>query len=311
MHYHSVWRVIALLVALTLTGCDDPTGPPRWEGVIAFDSFSDDQDLAFYVMPARGGRATRLSLPPNAVGISISWSPDGRQIAYVGRVSNGPRTMFQIFIANADGTGSRQLTTESENDALYPAWSPDGNSIAYLDNGVDAYGINLIATDGSGRTRIANTTRIALGRPTWSPLGTEIAFVGHTGGPETEGLYVIRTDGSNLRPVTINPGASEPQWSPDGTLLAFAEESADGAHTWRIALIRLDGTNQRYLTAPGGLHTGPSWSPDGDAIAYQSSSFGGISSRLFIVDVASGRSTPLTSGASYDERPSWGPVSEP
>ena len=311
MRIVSFSRVIVALLALVAAACDDPTSPGGREGVIAFDSFREGEDLGFYVMPARGGRATRLALPQTAIGQAIAWAPDGRRIAFVARVSNGTRSVNQIFIANADGTGSRQVTTASENDATFPAWSPDGNTLAYFDNGVGAWGINLVGTDGSAPTRIASTTRVALGRPTWSPLGAELAFVGRRDTPESQGLYIIRTDGSDLRPVTINGSVSAPAWSPNGTVIAYVEDIDDAADTRRIALIQPDGTNRRFLTDSGGFHTGPSWSPAGDAIAFQSSSRGGVSSRLLIIQVSSGRTTSLTKGTSYDQRPSWGRVSEP
>ena len=56
---------------------------------------------------------------------SPAWSPDGKQFAYYSKRANG----YQIMVANADGTGVRQLTNTANN--WTPVWSPDGNWIAF------------------------------------------------------------------------------------------------------------------------------------------------------------------------------------
>lgn len=53
------------------------------------------------------------------------------------------------------GSGVRQLTTAPDNDADWPAWSPDGSTIAYFDNGVGAWGFNLIGADVTNGVRLA------------------------------------------------------------------------------------------------------------------------------------------------------------
>src|SRR3977135_927952 len=54
-------------------------------------------------------------------------SPDGRQILYVFARAHwtAKRRIGQVGRANADGSGTVQLTT-SANDASSPRWSPDG-----------------------------------------------------------------------------------------------------------------------------------------------------------------------------------------
>ncbi|HXH60156.1 MAG TPA: hypothetical protein VNI20_02230 [Fimbriimonadaceae bacterium] len=56
-----------------------------------------------------------------------AWSPDGRLIAYA---SDRSGAGYDIWIANADGTGVRQLTAESGSEYM-PKWSPDSKRITY------------------------------------------------------------------------------------------------------------------------------------------------------------------------------------
>ena len=61
---------------------------------------------------------------------------------------------FQIFVANANGTGQRQLTNVAY-DNTDAAWSPDGKQIAFLttrNGGDDVYVMNA---DGSGQHKLA------------------------------------------------------------------------------------------------------------------------------------------------------------
>mgnify|MGYP001579847983 FL=1 len=54
-------------------------------------------------------------------------SPDGTKIAFASQPLNG---RGDIWVMNADGSNTRQLTTEGTTDWL--SWSPDGKKIAYV-----------------------------------------------------------------------------------------------------------------------------------------------------------------------------------
>jgi TolB protein len=64
------------------------------------------------------------------------WSPDGSLIAFAGPVTvtettTSTTTAEEIFIANADGTGTPQQVTYLNSFTIFPTWSPDGTTIAF------------------------------------------------------------------------------------------------------------------------------------------------------------------------------------
>lgn len=57
-----------------------------------------------------------------------SFSPDGTKIAFISTASGEA----QIYVANADGTNVKQLTSGAVN--AQPVWSPDGTRIMFSSN---------------------------------------------------------------------------------------------------------------------------------------------------------------------------------
>jgi TolB protein len=80
----------------------------------------------------------------------------------------------EVFVANSDGTGQRNLTHHPAFDG-WPAWSPDGKQIAFSSNRRANYQIFLMNADGSNVRLLANTEGRAT-EPRWSVDGQMIYF---------------------------------------------------------------------------------------------------------------------------------------
>ncbi|MFJ6211875.1 TolB family protein [Streptomyces sp. NPDC092296] len=115
-----------------------------------------------------------------AVGSAPVYSEDGTKLAFTRVVGD----WTQLFTANADGSGIRQLTSD-DGDHLNPSWAPSGGRIAY-----DAHSGHAGWSDDVPATKILDlatgtaTTLTGKGsRPAWQPLRKNAVFrVYGTGG---------------------------------------------------------------------------------------------------------------------------------
>jgi Tol biopolymer transport system component len=124
-----------------------------------------------------------------------------------------------IFVVNADGRHSRQLTPWSLDAGDDPDWSPKGKLIVFRSNesGAGQSQIYVIRPNGSGLRQI---TRFKTGTTvlsySFSPDGKWIAFAktGRGGQPD---VFVMRANGTSMRPVTRTTAwDSAPDWGPAG-----------------------------------------------------------------------------------------------
>ncbi len=144
-----------------------------------------------------------------------SWSPDGREIAFIG-------PGMKISVAAADGSGVRKLTSGLDRQ-VSPTWSPDGGRIAFASDRGDSWDIWTITPNGTGTARLTDRP-VDETLPVWSPDGSRIAYIRATGAGYGEAvLDVLARDGGADRVVGRDAhGFSRPAWSADGSRIVFA-----------------------------------------------------------------------------------------
>lgn len=143
-----------------------------------------------------------------------TFSPDGKQIAFVSNKDGSPR--IYVMPVPAPGTSLKEikatLVTKRNKESSAPSWSPDGTKIAYCSMGpagrqVWVYDFKTREerqiTQGSGNKE----------NPTWAPNSLHIVFNSSDAGASD--LYLINLNQPEA--VKITSGAGEkrfPSWEP-------------------------------------------------------------------------------------------------
>jgi Tol biopolymer transport system component len=315
--------LVSVLLGVNVLPAPATAASPGANGAIAFsvgNDFPAQMKNLVEVNPDGSGRAQVTGLDGDVNDLAPVFSPDGNRVAF-GRCPLGCGGGIPVYIASADGTGARFLTSSIDGTAT---WSPDGSKLAVLDE-TPTLGIYVINADGTDRHLLIDGSVGGTGPPTWSPDGQRIAVYDDAfpGDPHQLGLYLIDVAGAvsnhgrkHLLLADEDPNAGAGgcddiegyayDWSPDGTKLVYRCLEPDGAGgaNGDIAIVDAStGVAKRIVSTPGSIFTSagvewfPRFSPDGTKIVYERES------AIWTATATGADQHPI--GAGY--RPSWQP----
>jgi Tol biopolymer transport system component len=262
-------------LVLTAGPDDYPRFSPDGSSILFVRTTADGSSL--YRVPLLGGDPRRLL--DDVTG--ADWSPDGRQLAFTRWVS-GARSGSVVGIADANGTGARELAYLPGRSLVTPRWSPDGRTIAAV-NGLahvlTGFGIDFVdAADGKARRLPPAHGTMRQSSVVWSADSRSVIY------SEAESLAAWLT-GSSARIMqqnVVTGTARSLVWVPNhsrtldvlgpGQLLLDARSSRENLREVAI------GSPE----TPGGLTRGnstdrqPTYSPDGQWVAFSSNRGGNL-----------------------------------
>ena len=190
---------------------------------IAFDS--DRQgERAIYVADADGRNVRRVT--GDGFAAVPSWSPDGRQLAYV-RAEAGKPKVWNLWTVDVESGEARRLTSHKVGQPWGGAWFPDGRRIAYShENRL------VVRSLDDNRTRSYEGPRKNswIRTPAVSPDGNRIIFQVHR-----DGAWLLDLRDGSMRKVLSDPTAEEFTWSPDGRRVAYHSRKTGRWGVWIMA----------------------------------------------------------------------------
>ncbi|MDT7816002.1 MAG: hypothetical protein QOJ42_5918 [Acidobacteriaceae bacterium] len=243
------------LVPVTTTSAVDPSisSKGNW---LAFTELEENWNVWRVRLTASGMGKPELLLSSTGKNHSPSYSPDGRQIAFVSDRSGSP----EIWLAEKDGANLRKLTSFNGPWLGSIRWSPDGKTIAFDARPAGHSGIFTMPVSGGSPIPLQQDA-FEERRPTWSHDGQSIYFNSNRGGSLQIWKRSLRTGEMK----TIGPpDTNESTESGDGSFLVFTN---NGYELWRS---KPDGTGVERLLTQRRPEPGLDWSLAQDGVYFAS-----------------------------------------
>lgn len=190
-----------------------------------------------FSVPLEHGITLDLTHTPGVHEREVSWSPDGKRVAYISDQSGEE----EVWVRDADG-GDPVMLTKGVIGRLYgPLWSPDGKHIAFVDSSNRIHVVGTAA--GAADQVVAHDPASSHRDYAWSAGGHYLAYSLTDKDTQLARLYVYDLGAGKATELgTEYADAMSPAFSPDGKYLYFL-----GDREWspQLSQVELDYATNR------------------------------------------------------------------
>ncbi len=272
---------------------------------VAVEKNSSTSNL--YQIPGLGGNPRRLI---SNVGSTVTFSPDGLQLAFI---RNSPNTGEDVLmIAGANGGGERKLAVRKlPNLFRSVAWSPDGKIIACgAGSFVPSYNTYIVevAVESGREKQIGTQTWMFMGQLAWAADGRALvlgASEKEAGSFEAQQIWYVSYPEGEARRVTndLNNYTGVSLTTDSNRLVTVQSETS--ASIW----LAPNGEANRATRITSGVgridgRDGLAWTPDGK-IVYASNASGNLD--LWTMSADGNNQRQVTENSRIDNHPAVSP----
>jgi len=294
---------------LRLTNRPSDWVSPTWSpdgGQIAFHRMSKT-DTGVYVVPAKGGpeRKLRSTHASTAFGATISWSPDGKSIAFADSpTAEGQPRLELLSMQTLESTQIQH--DENCRDEILPNFSHDGKQLTYvcfLSSGPD-YAVFVARMDGAA-PKIVRTFSGWPGGIAWTGDDKRLVLAQFQIGAEHNALLELKLTDASIRKLPFGDDTEYPAISPKGDRIAYTNRSEINNNIWRLDLAQRESPPVKLIASTHDQFC-PQYSPDGKHIAFGSTRGG--SAEIWMSDADGSNLVQLTRlGNPVTGTPNWSP----
>jgi serine/threonine protein kinase/dipeptidyl aminopeptidase/acylaminoacyl peptidase len=269
---------------------------------IVISRVAGESDTGVYLIPATGGPERQLASASfgSWFGNDISWSPDGKQLAFTDHPPASPLGTELLFLLSLDTLERKPVKTDCKLTET-PAFSPHGDLLAWVC--VDTWSsVSLHVSrmsDGHSERLLQGIDGIP--GIAWSEDGRRIVFSSPWNGDLWE-TSLSRPGYAQKLP--FGHDASDIAVSPAGHRLAYVQ-GVRNVNIWRLDLSGSPPQARKLIVSSREQGT-PNISPDGRKIAFSSNRSGG--SEVWVCDADGSNAVQVTSyGILATGTPRWSP----
>ena len=269
---------------------------------ISYESVEENKsNRDLYVMNIDGSEQKRLTRTASSENNAV-WIDGGKRIAFTYPVNDVP----QMWVMDADGSNRKQVS-DIEKGVQGFVVSPDGTKVVLISTVKYARTAQDVYPDLPKATgRIIDD----LMYKHWDEWVTEIPhpFIADFDGSKLSNIADIMQDEPYESPMKPFGGVESFAWAPDSKALIYVSRKKTGMEyaistNSDLYLYNIADKSTRNLTeGMMGYDTAPAFSPDGKQVAWLSMEHDGYESdknRIFVLDLASGEKTDLTTEWDY------------
>ena len=268
-----------------------------------------------YRMSAQGAGATRLVASDHPLA-APAWNPSAEVITFA-QYDSQQSHLLAYYPARDDS--AKVISTEEDVFPFRTSWVSDSTFFYTSDGHIKRHTLGQVNSDTVAFTATVTLRRPAYVRKTYnfddttartplglmnpviSPDGQSVAFTA------LGDIWISDHQRDTTFALTDDPYVDiDPAWSPDGQWVAFVSDREGMMNLW----VKNPSTQEtRRLTDSTAAVGFPVWSPDGEQIAFYTRDARNVWGRgqLHIINVASGKITPLEGTYFVPSKPTWSP----